>query len=349
MQRFSHPLAVVLTLAAASCSSHMADAGGGIFESIPSPAILIANGGNSTISIIDPATLQVVESLPVMSGMNPHHVGVSPDKSRVLITALSGDLSGGHGGTGGHGGGAESTIVYQLSLDSREITDVISIDATAHNAAFSSDGNTIVLGMMEHGMIVGFDATTFSQVFEAMGFELPLEVTPTSTGTVLVAESGAGRIALFDLASKATTATFDVGTTPVAAWASGGGNYYVSVEGGKQVKHLVEDASVTLDSHTVDPEGVPGQAVLTPNAQELWVAVEDRNVVAYFHPDTHAKLGEFSAGIKPHGIVFEPSGERAFVTDEEGGNVLVVDVATHTVSSEIALGGKPNGIAWLTR
>lgn len=349
MQRFAFTFSAIFTLSAASCSSHMGDSGGGTFKSIPNPAILIANGGNSSVTIIDPATLKVVESLPVMSGMNPHHVGVSPDKSRVLITATSGDLSGGHGGTGGHGGSAASTMVYQLSLDSRELKDVISVDATAHNAAFSRDGKTIVLGMMEHGMVVGFDATTFSQAFEGTGFEMPLEVTPTSTGTVLVAESGAGRVALFDLASKTTTTRFDVGTTPVAAWASGGGNYYVSVEGGKQVKHLVEAASVTLDAHTIDPTGVPGQAVLTPNGQELWVAVKDRKVVAYFHPDTHVKLGEFPAGTKPHGIVFEPSGARAFVTDEDGGKVLVVDVATHTVSSEIALGGKPNGIAWLAR
>lgn len=344
MQRLAYIFSAFSVLFIASCSMDMS-AGGGTFKAIPNPAILIANGGNSTISIIDPATLKVVESLPVMSGMNPHHVGVSPDKTRVLITATSGDLTGGH--TGGHGGSSASTMVYQLSLASRELKDVISVDATAHNAAFSKDGKTIVLSMMEHGMLVGFDASTFAKSFEAPGFEMPLEVTPTANGSLLIAESGAARVALFDLATKATTTRFDVGTTPVAAWASGGNNYYVSVEGGKQVKHIVEGAAVTLDAHTINPNGIPGQAVLTPNAQELWVAVEDRKVIAYFHPDTHAKLGEFTAGTKPHGIIFDPSGARAFVTDEDGGRVLVVDVATHAVTSEISTGGKPNGIAWL--
>lgn len=347
MPRFASLLSPSFLLLSVACSSHSMDSGGGTFKAIPNPAILIANGGNGNISIIDPVSLTVVESLSVMSGMNPHHVGLSPDKTRVLITATSGDLSGGHGG--GHGSSEASTMVYQLSLVSRDLNDIITVDATAHNAAFSRDGKAILLGMMEHGMVVGYDATTFSQTFEASGFEMPLEVTPASTNSLLVAESGAGRVTLFDLTSKSKTAMFDVGLTPVAAWASGDRNYFVSVEGGKLLKHLVEGAAVTLDTHAIDPNGIPGQAVMTPNAQELWVAVEDRGVVAYFNPDTHAKLGEFVAGTKPHGIIFEPSGARAFVTDEGGGRVLVVNVATHAVTSEIALGGKPNGIVWLAQ
>jgi YVTN family beta-propeller protein len=359
-------LSVSLPLAACSSGSHDSGAhdsgtagtdggsteGGGKFASIPNPAVLIANGGSGVVSIVDPATLKVVGSLPVMAGMHPHHVSVSPDKTRVLITATSADLSAGHSGTahGGHGGAAASTMVYLLDVASRELRDVITVGATAHNAVFTRDGATIVLGMMEHGMIVGHDATTFAETFTADGFVMPLEVTPTGVGSLLVAESGASRVALFDLASHTTTTRFDVGAVPVAAWASGGSNYFVSVEEGMQVRHLVEGATnVTMDAHTIDLGGMPGQAVLTPNGSELWVAVEDRGVLEVFNTTTHEKVNEFAAGAKPHGITFDPSGARAFVTDEDGGKLLVVDVAAHRVSSEVALGGKPNGIAWIAR
>jgi len=326
--------------------------GGGKFASIPNPALLIANGGSGVVSIVDPATLKVVGSIPVMAGMHPHHVSVSPDKKCVLITATGADLSAGHDGTAhaGHGGAAASTMVYLLDVASRELRDIITVDATAHNAVFTRDGATIVLGMMENGMIVGHDATTFAETFTADGFEMPLEVTPTGVGSLLVAESGASRVALFDLASRTTTTRFDVGAVPVAAWASGGSNYFVSVEEGMQVRHLVEGGTnVTMDAHTIDPNGMPGQAVLTPNGSELWVAVEDRGVLAVFNATTHEKITEIAAGTKPHGIAFDPSGTRAFVTDEDGGKLLVVDVAAHSVSSEITLGGKPNGITWLAR
>ncbi len=366
MRSYISATGIALSLLAPACSGGGHEAGhasgtggttgnnGGGTErltSIPNPAVLVANG-NGTVTVIDPTSLEIASSAAVMEGMHPHHVSVSPDGIRVLITATTADLSLGHSAPShaGHGGSSASTMVYSLDLESRELQDIITIDATAHNAAFTPDGTTIVLGMMEHGMIAGYDATTLEDAFTAEGFMMPLEVTPTGAGSLLVAESGASRVALFDLSSRTVTTQFEVGAVPVAAWASGGSHYFVSVEEGMQVRHLLEDgAAITLDDHTIEPEGMPGQAVLDPSGQELWVAVEDRAVVAIFDATTHEKLAEFAAGTKPHGIVFEPGGERAFLTDEEGGKVLVVDVASRAVSSEIALGGKPNGIAWLSR
>lgn len=354
------PFALVCGLALAGCSGEhgaghdagtVGDGGGGTFTAIPNPALVVANGGTGTIQVIDPAALSIVSSVSVGSGLHPHHIAVAADKSAVLITATSADLSEGHGGEhgGGHGASA-TTTVYRIDIASREMTEVISVDATAHNAAFTRDGATIVLGMLEHGMVVGYSASTFAETFSATGFQMPLEVTPTGVGALLVAESGAARVASFDLASRSVTTTFDVGSTPVAAWASGGLNYFVSVEEGMQVRHLVEGATtVTMDAHSLDPGGMPGQAVMTPEGHELWVAVEDRGVIVIFNPDTHEKLGEFAAGTKPHGIVFEPLGSRAFVTDESGGRVLVIDVPGRSVTSEIAVSGKPNGIAWVAR
>lgn len=321
------------------------------FASIPNPALIVANGGNETVTVIDPSTMTVVGTVSVMEGMHPHHLGISPDKTRVLITATSADLSVGHGASAHEGhGAAASTMVYQLDVTSGQFRDVVTIEATAHNALFTPDGETVVLGMMEHGMIVGYDSATFVESFTADGFEMPLEVTPTASGTLLIAESGASRVALFDLATRATLTTFEVGPVPVAAWASGGPNYFVSVEEGMQVKHLVEgDEGVTFDGHTIELEGMPGQAILTPNGNELWVAVEDRGVIATFDAITHESTGEFSAGTKPHGIAFEPDGSRAFVTDEDGGKLLVVTVADRSIASEVALGGKPNGVVWLSK
>jgi len=328
------------------------DGGGGTFTAIPNPALVVANGGEGTVTIIDPASLTVVSSVPVAAGMHPHHLSVSPDRSRLLVTATSADLSMGHSGSGhdgGHGATA-GTVVYELHVASKQLESVITIDATAHNAAFTPDGSTIVLGMMEHGIVVGRNASTFAETFRVSGFNMPLEVTPTNVGSLLVAESGAARVALVDLASRTVSTRFDVGAVPVAAWASGGTNYFVSVEEGMQLRHLVEgNANVTLDAHTIEPGGMPGQAILTPNGAELWVAVEDRAVLAVFNATTHEKLAEFPAGTKPHGIAFEPGGARAFVTDEGGARVLVVNVATRSISSEIAVGAKPNGIAWLAR
>jgi YVTN family beta-propeller protein len=318
---------------------------------IPNPSILVANGEGS-LQVIDPATLKVVAAADVDVDMHPHHISIAPDRTRALITAPSEDLSAGHGGGahgGGHGAGASSAI-YALELATGELKKVLEVNATAHNAAFTKDGKTVVLGMMEHGMIAAYDALSFQETFTVTGFEMPLEVTPTNVGSLLVAESAASRVSVVDLATRKVSTQFATGAVPVAAWASGASDYFVSVEEGKQLRHLVEEESaVTMDEHIIEPNGMPGQAVLTPDGAELWVAVEDRAVLAIFNADSHESTAEFRAGVKPHGIVFEPGGARAFVTDEGGGKVLVIDVAARSISSQIDVAGKPNGIAWLGR
>jgi YVTN family beta-propeller protein len=364
-------LCAALALPAIGCSHHGDDDGehhgdpgdgdgdgdgdglpdGGAQLSIPNPAILIANGGSNSIQIIDPATLKVVATAPVDTGMHPHHISVAPDGSRALIVAPSADLSAGHGGGehGGHGDAA-TTVIYDLDLASGKLESLLAVEATAHNAAFTKDGKTIVLAMMEHGMLAAYDATSLEEAFTVTGLEQPLEVTPTNVGSLLVAESGASRVAVVDLGTHEITTRFDVGAVPVAAWASGSSNYFVSVEEGMQLRHLVEGSdAVTMDEHTIEPNGMPGQAILTPDGAELWVAVEDRAVLAIFDGQSHASIAEVNAGTKPHGIVFAPDGARAFVTDESGGRVLVVDVAGRSVTSQIDVGGKPNGIVWLSR
>ena len=114
--------------------------------------------------------------------------------------------------------------------------------------------------------------------------------------------------------------------------------------------HLREvEESVTSDGRHIELEATPGQAMLTPDRSELWVALEDRSVVRILDAVSHEKIADVRAGDKPHGIAFAASGEHAFVTDEHAGKVVVIDVRARSVTSEIVLGGKPNGIAWIER
>ena len=137
-------------LAMSSCMHMDAGPGGGTFSEVPAQALVIANGGTGEVQIIDPNTLTVVSKLAVMEGMKPHHFGSSPDGSKLLIAAISSDLSGGHGGAGGHGGGgAASTVVYQLDRAAKTLQNIFSIDATGHNAAYTRDGKSIVIGIAD--------------------------------------------------------------------------------------------------------------------------------------------------------------------------------------------------------
>lgn len=346
LQHLHTLLAPLFVLSMSSCMDM--GPGGGTFSQLPPQALIIANGGTGEVQIIDPATLSLVSKLSVMSGMKPHHFGRSPDGKKLLVTATSGDLSAGHNGAGHSGGGTATTMVYQLDIAGKTLRDIFSVDATGHNAAYTRDGKSIVIGMAEHGMVSIRDAATLVETSSANGLGSPLEVTPTGLDSLLVAESSSGKIAVVTLANRTVTARFDVGATPVAAWPAANGNYFVSSEAAMKIWRLNEtNGTIQLDARVLDPGGMPGQVVMSPDGKEIWAAVEDRQVLVVFDAVSHAKLAEIPAGVKPHGLAFQPTGAKIFVTDEGGGKVLVVDVATRVVTAEIITGGAPNGIVWV--
>jgi YVTN family beta-propeller protein len=346
-----HVLLSAFTVAlGASCADSDAS-GETTVGKIPNAALVVANGSGN-LAIIDPQSAKVVSTLAVAAGLHPHHIGVSPDGAQLLVSAPSTDLSLGHSRAGhaDHGGGGAHSVIYRLDIATGELQNIIEVEATAHNAAFAPDGSAIVFGMMEHGMVSVFDAATLEERFSVTGFEMPLEVTPAGGQLVLVAESGAARIAELDLTMRTVVNRFDVGAVPVAAWATDDANFFVSSEESTAMRHLTEGTGgLALDEHVIDAGGIPGQAVRVPNKSELWVAIEDKGLVAILDASTHARMHEVAVGVKPHAIAFDPTGSKAFVTDEESGKLFVIDATTHAVASEIELGGKPNAVVWIER
>ena len=149
------PLAVVSTIIVGlgvSCADSDAPEEAKV-GSIPSPALVIANGGSGNIAIVDPRSSMVVSTLTVADGLHPHHIGLSPDGAQLLVSAPSTDLSLGHGSGGhaGHGDGETRTVIYRLDIATSELKNIIEVDATAHNAVFTPDGSGIAFSMMEHG------------------------------------------------------------------------------------------------------------------------------------------------------------------------------------------------------
>lgn len=323
-------------------------------------SLYVANGGSSSVSVIDPISLKVIDVLKLDAEYRPHHLSVSPDGKTVLLAAPNADLAGGHGGAAGgghsgatsadagaHGGGGAATVmsaVYAIDAATRKERRLAEIDATVHNAAFTRDGKQVLLGMMEHGMLMAYDAASFAEAWSLQVGEMPLEVSPTPDGkTALVALSGSAQLAIVDLAAKKAS-TVPTGMTPVGAWI-GKDDAYVTNEGDMTI-NVVSLKDLTVKA-TYDAGGMPGQAFTSPDGKELWIALEDVGKVRIVEPLTGAKIAEISAGTKPHGIAFEPSGARVFVTDEMGAKVLVFDRVKRTQVGSIDVGEEPNGIVWV--
>jgi YVTN family beta-propeller protein len=324
--------------------------GGGRFSALPNPALVVANGLDGSVTVIDPATLAVAGTVAVRPGLFPHHLDVSPDGRRVLVSALGLDFSQGHSHAGqppgGHVGGA-GTALYELDMTSGELRPRVAIDGTAHNAAYTAAGE-VVVAVSELGEMRAYDAGDLTERWRVPVGLGPLEATPTADGAfVVVANNVDATVSVVDLAQRAVVATVAVGRGAVGAWRSSSGELFVTAELERDVRRLTSDLA-GVDT-TIRLDGIPGQAFVAPGSDALWVAVESQGVVASYDANSGAALGRYPAGTKPHAIAFDPSGTRAFVTDEIGGRVLVMTVADGSVTGEIVVPAGPNGIAWVER
>ena len=101
-------------------------------------------------------------------------------------------------------------------------------------------------------------------------------------------------------------------------------------------QHLVGQQ---IDLGTLDPPGVglPFDAVVTPNGEELWVVNAASNDVSVIDLGSRQLAAHIEVGDNPRGIVLSPDGAMAYVNNTLAGTVSVVDTAAYTVTAVITV------------
>ncbi|MFO0591207.1 MAG: hypothetical protein U0441_26915 [Polyangiaceae bacterium] len=330
MKRISLGLScAALVLAASGC---------GLTEKFPDRAVFVANGGSSSISVIDPATGKVTDEIPIAAGFHPHHLALSPDGTRLAVAAPSMDLSMGH--SGAHGSGATSKIYVFDSSSGTQIAEA-DVDATVHNVAFL-DFQTVAYAMMEHGMIVGASASDLKEKWTASVGMDPLEVTRISDDRALVANSGDDTVSIVDTALHTQLDAADVGGGPIAVWNTPAG-LFISLETDKKVA-VLSSGNLKDVTSTYDVGGVPGQVTSNAKGDAVWIAVEDRGVVEMRDPSNGKVVWTSDLGGKPHGLVIDDDAGLGYVTDEGASRVVRAKTSDGSLVDVIEVGDAPNGI-----
>ncbi len=74
--------------------------GGGAFAPLPNRKIVVASASAGQVRVIDPSTLCSQRKLIVIHVMQPPHFDSSLDRQKILIPAISDDLSDGNAHAG---------------------------------------------------------------------------------------------------------------------------------------------------------------------------------------------------------------------------------------------------------
>ncbi len=303
-------------------------------------ALFVALGKTGEVAVIDLDSWKVAGKVKVSSTYFPHHLGLSPDRTRVSVGAPGADLSAGHAA---HGGTSAKGALFIMDSRTGDVLAQLAVSGTAHNVGYLPDNSAVVYALAEHATLHIANPTTLAETGQVAVGLTPLEATPVGPGKlVLVSNSGAGTVAVVDIATKQVLKSLKVGNNPIAAWRGSEGRAFVTSESDRKLS-MIDIASLTVPV-TVNLTGTPGQALNTADGKQIWVAYEDQGKIAIFDGADLKPLGEISVGKRPHGLALSADTKSFFVTDETSGMVFEVDIAGRSVTRSLELGGAPNGI-----
>ncbi|TXK45868.1 YncE family protein [Pontibacter qinzhouensis] len=308
------------------------------------PAAFVVNGQDNSISVVKLPDNQVIETIKLKDAVAPHHISLSPDKTKLAVAITSTDLSGGHGV--GHGANSSFKVIIVDAVTGSAVK-TIDLPKMPHNAAFNANGTELWIGQSDDnsGTVVVYNTADWSVKNTIAVGKSPSEVTFSVDGAVtFVANTGAATVSVIDPTTKSVTATLSVGEDPVGAWPATNGKMYVDNETSQTVS--VIDVSSATVTETLTLGFKPGYVAFQDKSGELWVSDATNGKVVIYQRNGGAwiKKAEVPTGNDAHAIAFSQDRSLAYVSNQGAHTVTVLDAATYTKVKEVAVGRMPNGI-----
>lgn len=307
--------------------------------------LFVVNGGDNSLSVVDTDMGMVHGTIELKGVVYPHHISLSPDRSRLALAIPGMDLSAGHDSA--HGTSGMKGTVMLLDATTGETKAARALDAMNHNAIFSPDGKEIWTSQMSMpGTVLVLDSSSLATQKSVAVGDMPAEVTFSEDGKLAFVANGMGNsVTVVDAATKDVVKTIPVGEEPVGAWTGNDGMMYVDNEKGQSIS-AIDVATLTV-TRTYELGFMPGMAATAPSG-ELWVTDTSGKVV-FFAVGSTTKTGELATGAGAHAIAFSGDGKNAFISNQTAGTLSVVDSAAHTLMTTVAVGKLPNGLVFRSK
>ncbi|QMU26535.1 YncE family protein [Adhaeribacter radiodurans] len=341
-----------LLLAFTSCNFHteadmddMDDMDNGEVLNINYPAAYVVNGESNNIEVLNLNDITHKEQISLNGATFPHHINLSPDKTKLAVAITSTDLSGGH--DPGGMGDMDGFKVMVLNSYTGKTENEIMLPKMPHNGVFNTNGSELWIAQEDElqSQVLVYNTGNWSLKNTINVGKGLSEVTFSTDGTkVFAANTVDATVSVIDPSTKMVITTVPVGKDPVGAWPAANGYVYVDNETDRTVTEI-DVASGTV-TETINLGYKPGYVAYHPAQQELWVSDATNGQIVFYKENNNqwTLQGSIPTGADAHAIAFSHDGATAYVTNQGANTVSVIRVADHTVTATIPVGKKPNGL-----
>ena len=303
------------------------------------PFVYVTNAFGPSVSVLDTATNQIVDTVEFPAGSVPFAVAITPDLTKVYVTSLD----------------AWSTCGPR--------TGVFVID-TASNAL---EGNPIEVGCEptriaiapngKHAYVANTFSGTVSVIDTAANAVSATIPVPSALEGIAISPEGQ-RVYVTSRAGQDAMVVIDTGTNTILDTVTGvggaPGGIAVSPDGRLVFvtnEHMwgtvtVIDSVTSLVVSTIAVGDWPSAVALTPDGTRAYVTNGGGGTVSVIDTAAYAVIGgPITVGNHPNSIAITADGKQAYVGNESGNTVSVIDIPSNSVAMTIDGLNSPRGVA----
>ncbi|HSB12468.1 MAG TPA: cytochrome D1 domain-containing protein [Blastocatellia bacterium] len=297
--------------------------------------LLVLNKAESTLAIIDPASLKVVARVP--TGDAPHEVVASPDGRLAFVCNY---------GTGPQPGNSVSII----DISTRKEIKRVDLGALLRPHGITEAKGKVYFTIEGSRAVARYDpvAGRVDWITGTGQSGTHMVVVGRSSGKLYTANIGSDTISAIEPAQGAASwklTQITVGRNPEGidmspddreVWVAHRG------DGGLSIVDTVTDKV----KETIKAGRAPIRVKFTPDGKRVLVSDSQGGEVIVFDAATRKELKRIPVGAVPVGILVQPDGRRAFVASTQANKVSVINLDDLTVIGTIEPGREPDGMAW---
>jgi DNA-binding beta-propeller fold protein YncE len=305
----------------------------------PGGLLLVANKGDHTLGVIDPAAGRMVATV-AESGVTGHEVAASPDGKTAYVPIY------GHAGVGQPGSDGRTMDVIDIARRKRVATIDFGSGQRPHDPRFGADGRLYVTAEVTRSIEV-VDPRT-NEVVDAIPTGQPEShmLVLSKDGTrAWTSNVGAGTVSAIDLRSKSVVAVIHVAARAQRIALSTDERWVFTADQDAPRLAVIDTRTRKLASGVPLP-GIAYGTAPTPDGRWLLVAMPGLSQVGVLDLESMEIARVLDVPKAPQEVLIRPDGRVAYVSCDASGQVAEIDLAEWKVARLIAAGPQADGLAW---
>ena len=292
--------------------------------------LLVVNKSDSTLSIVDPASLEVIASVP--TGYGPHEVTVSADGTIAYVSNY---------GDQPRPGSSISIIDIAAAKEIRQVELSLlrphGIVESNGSIWFTAEGSQTIARYDPAANKIDWKVKTGQEVTHMV-------VVAPRHGKVYASNIGSHTVTVASIEDKSVR-QIETGRGPEGIDLSPDGSE-LWVGNREDGTISIIDVETDLVKATFEVGNFPIRVRFTPDGRRVLISDAALNELIVIDAVTCEVVRRIPTGDMPVGILVEPDGRRAWVAATMADEVIVIDLEKLEMVGTISPGITPDGMAW---